>query len=124
MDKYLNHTNAEESNDLGVDVQGSGTVSDGTNTIQYRYREMHVSGSQRGISLTIRDQIGGIQVTPRNHQYNISPNPHDDPYYDGHEERFYEILAQKAMEKVLQQQDWPHRIVVRNRHFSEDYTLD
>lgn len=124
MDKYFNLANIEKQNDLGADVHGNGTVSDETNTIRYRYQEMHVSRSQRGISLTITEQRGGIHVTPKNHQYDISPNPHKDPYYDGHEANFYAILAQESMKEVIQKQEWPNRIRVRNRHFNETYTLE
>lgn len=123
MDEYLQKKDLKQD-DLGTDVQGHGSVEDRTNTINYRYREMHVTRSQRGISLTITAQSGGIQVAPVNHRYDITPNPHNDSFYIRHTSRYYAILAQEAMKEVLQKQDWPNRIIVRNENFDEDYTLD
>ena len=123
MDKQLNYMDGFEQNSLGADAQGSGRVSYQDRIIDYRFREIHVSRSQRGISLTIRSQRE-IQITDQNRQYDISPDPHKDSYYDGHERNFYAILAETAMNEVVQQGSWPHNIRVRNRHFDNDYLLD
>lgn len=122
MDEYLNHVENLEQNDLGADAHGEGSVTDGTNTINYRYQEVH-DHSERKILLKITGQRGGIEIEPHSRRYDISPNPHDNPRYEGQERLFYETLAEQAMTKVLNDQNWPGSMNVRMRRFGGPYTL-
>lgn len=106
------------------DVNSNDTVSMGNNSISYKYREIHESGSNRGIHLTIKSTRGALNIRPSAKQYHISPQIHNDSYYKKNTADCYKIVAHAAMTEVLKQDQWPRSIIVKNRNFDQKYELE
>lgn len=81
------------------------------NNINYRWREVSFGGLNRG-----------LEFNPGNHRYKLRPNPHDDPYYNRHQEAWYQSMAAQIEHAgntsaiPWTQANWPSTIQHLNVH--------
>ena len=91
-------------------IKGSTTV----NGVVYEYNE-DIYGTNRGISIWRKG------VSNDKHSYKLNPNPHDDPWYNKHQERFYLDLANEIGESTNLNRHYPpfnSPVIVHNINYS------
>ncbi|BAO07321.1 MULTISPECIES: hypothetical protein [Enterococcus] len=70
---------------------------------QYKWREASFGGTNRG-----------YEINPGKYRYQLSPNPHKDPWYNKNQVKFYnqgaDQIEKQANEEKWQTKGWPDTI--------------
>lgn len=92
-----------QSNFLSEEYFGNAlTKINGTvviNDDKYKWMETGTGGLTRG-----------ILFNPGNYNYKITPNPHDDPWYNKNQQKFYTKLVKAVEKKATSEWSWPSSI--------------